>query len=284
MMIREPIASGRAYSRDAADCLAELARLFSHIDNQGSLAGLGKSQKLGGLLPCSAWSISGAVSATVIDALLASGINCPDAIVLFSGTAHYTGRKAALFVSGRWQTPLGVVSVDDRLAERVLGHTNLIADDPYAHEMDPSIEVQLPFIQYLSPGSKILPIIVPAVSNAHEIGEAIARTVEAYSYRVLVMGAADLVVHPTPPHSKTTRHDDQDLVDLVLQMRSTEIVAAAAHRPISAGAIAATVRAVMALGATRADLVVNDQHPQADPGMAENESLPLPRHVGAVFG
>jgi hypothetical protein len=204
---------------------------------------------------------SGAVAAKVFNVLASS--TSPRVVVLLGGVHRVRGKEAALFAAGRWETPLGPVEIDSRLAERILGHTNLIIDDPYAHEEEHSIEVQVPFIKQLFPEAKVVPIMVPPVPTAHEVGEAVGRTLTSYKYDALVIGTTDLT-HYGPRYGFTPQgvgaegntwakeKNDRQFIDLVCTMKAKELVREASRNKnaCSSGAAAATVAAAAALGAS----------------------------------
>lgn len=262
MMIREPVVAGQFYPGRADRCRTELEQWL----DAGTSDWPGTQRVIGGLVPHAGWVYSGAVAASVFNVLRASP--SPKVIVLFGGVHRHRGREGALFGSGQWNTPLGPVEIDTRLAERVLGHTNLIVDDPYAHDEEHSIEVQMPFVKHLFPEAKTLPIMVPVSNVAHEVGEAVARTLSAYNYEALIVGTTDLT-HYGPnygfaPHGigaegNTWAKDENDrrFIDLVCSLKSHEVVREATKHKnaCSSGATAATLAAVTALGAQRGILL-----------------------------
>ena len=73
----------------------------------------------------------------------------PDIIVIFSPS--HTGRGSALAVmnEGVWRTPLGNVEIDAKTADQILRESRIIDVDDRAHAYEHSIELQLPFLQYL---------------------------------------------------------------------------------------------------------------------------------------
>ena len=129
MIIREPAVAGQFYPANADRCRAEL---LQHLE-KGAADYDSKKHPVGGLVPHAGWVYSGAVAAGVFSALAAS--RSPDVVILLGSVHRFRGKEAALFGAGRWETPLGPLTVDARLAERILGHTNLIVDDPYAHRV-----------------------------------------------------------------------------------------------------------------------------------------------------
>jgi hypothetical protein len=60
---------------------------------------------------------------------------------------------------GEWETPLGRVKIDEKLADKIFKTSGLIDMDEEAHRNEHSIEVQLPFLQYIYGSSfKFIPI------------------------------------------------------------------------------------------------------------------------------
>ncbi|MFQ5494885.1 MAG: AmmeMemoRadiSam system protein B [Phycisphaerae bacterium] len=259
MIVREPVVAGQFYAAEADRCKADVERMLDEASTDVRWSG----SPVAGLVPHAGWVCSGAVAAQVFKVLAKTADAAPDVIVLFGGVHRYRGKDAALFARGRWETPLGPVAVDERLAERILGHTNLIVDDPHAHADEHSIEVQVPFVRHLFPQAKVVPIMVPISSKAPEVGEAVGRTLSVYKCRALIVGTTDLT-HYGPrygfsprgtddaAHAWAKEDNDRRFIDLVCDMKAAELVSESLeHRnACNAGAAAATITAAAALGAT----------------------------------
>lgn len=305
MMIREPVVAGQFYAEQADRCRAELKQLLGEVSSVNGPVG---RRLIGGLVPHAGWTCSGAVAATVFRALAVSRATresrgerssrtaSPEVIVLFGGVHRHRGREAAMFGSGRWETPLGPIEVDSRLAERILGHTNLIVEDPYAHEDEHSLEVQMPFVKHLFPQAKIVPLMVPVVKTAHEVGEAVGRTLTAYGYDALIVGTTDLTHYG--PHYGFVPHgigakgntwakevNDRRFIDLVCKLKTSEVVAEATERKnaCSSGATAATLAAVNALGATEGILLQHTTSGEVLGARTEEEMADSVGYAGIVF-
>jgi len=259
--IREPVVAGRFYPDDEKACRSALRECLAEDAKMPHAPGA----LIGGIVPHAGWTFSGRVAGRVFSLLARS--KQPDVVVLFGGVHRHRGREAALFGAGRWETPIGSVDVESRLCERILGLTNLIVDDPYAHQDEHSIEVQLPFVVELFPDATIVPIMVPSVDTAPEVGEAVARTILAYEYNCLIVGTTDLT-HYGPsygftPHgvgeagNRWAKENDLSFIDLVCRLDAGGVVEeeAAHHNACNAGAVAATISAVTKLKATSATLL-----------------------------
>ena len=291
MMIREPVVAGHFYAGQPDRCRAELKQLLADASPFDTLVG---RRLIGGLVPHAGWVCSGVVAAKVFQLLASS--RSPEVVVLFGGVHRYRGREAALFGAGRWETPLGTVEIDSRLAERILGHTNLIVDDPYAHEDEHSLEVQMPFIKHLFPQAKVVPLMVPVVKTAHEVGEAVGRTVTAYGYDALIVGTTDLT-HYGPHYGFVPRGigakgnawakevNDRRFIDLVCKLKATEVVAEASAQKnaCSSGATAATLAAVSALGAAEGILLQHTTSSEVLGARSEEEMADSVGYAGIVF-
>lgn len=256
-MIREPVVAGQFYPAEAEPCRQELEQ---YLRETVPVHQVGRGA-VGGLVPHAGWVCSAAVAAKVFTALAATGP--PDVLVLFGGVHRYRGQSAVMFVSGCWQTPVGSVEIDSRLADRILGHTTLIVDDAFAHEAEHSLEVQMPFIRHLFPDTKVVPILVPIEEKATEVGEAVGRTLVAYNYNAMIVGTTDLT-HYGPRYGFVPKgvgagaiawakeDNDRRFIDLVCEMKADKLLTEArSHRnACNSGAAAATVTASAALGAT----------------------------------
>ncbi len=283
-MIREPIVAGQFYDAKPDRCRAAVEQLLADFEPVASPTGCW----YGALVPHAGWVCSGAVVAHTLVTLAAN--RSPSVIVLFGGVHRYRGRLAAMFSHGRWETPLGPMEIDDRLAERIAGHTNLIVDDPYAHEEEHSIEVQLPLIKHMFPEAKIVPIMVPMMAAAHEVGEAVVRTLSSYEYDALIVGTTDLT-HYGPRYGFTPEGvgaeanawakdvNDKRFVDLMCQLKHDQLVAEASQyrNACSSGAAAATLGAVRALGATEGVLL---EHTSSSEVLGATSGEDMPDSVG----
>lgn len=262
MMIREPAVAGSFYPADASRCRKTLDACFDARISAPAVRG----RIVAGVVPHAGWVCSGRVTAAVFSAVAEQ--RRPATVVIFGAVHRPKGPHAALFPSGRWDMPTGCMAIDERLAQRIVGHSNLIVEDPYAHELEHSIEVQAPFIQRLFPDAKLLPIMVPPSRQAIEVGETVARTLQAYHYDAVLIASSDLT-HYGPDYGFTPEGhsidglewarnvNDRRIIDRMLARDAGAIVhEAREHRnACGAGAIAAVVAASNSLGADNAVLL-----------------------------
>jgi MEMO1 family protein len=245
---------------------------------------------LGGVVPHAGWMYSGRTAAQVFAALAAAK---PETYVLLGAVHQWFGRKGGIFPSGGWMTPLGELPVDADVASAILeaGHGSMLSS-PAAHDMEHSIEVQLPFIQALSPGAKIVPIAMPPVLEAVRMGEAIGSALAGISKRVMVVASTDLthygMDYGTPDRGPLSQamdwmhENDRRIVSLAESLKAEEIVAEAeAHfNSCGPGALAAATAAARAMGATAGRVL---QYTTSAEVLKELDADRAVGYVGLVF-
>ena len=261
MLVREPIVAGQFYPAGRDACVEMIESL-----RPGKLPEDLPDRPVAGVVPHAGWVFSGATALAVLEAIRQG--RTPKTFVLF-GAVHGPIRASAVFSSGGWRTPLGLAEVDERLAGEVLARSEgLVADAPHAHEAEHSIEVQVPFIQYLFPEARILPIAVLPDEHAPEIGRIVGRTVGSLDADAVCLGSTDLT-HYGPAYGFTPKglgeealrwmreENDRRMVDLMLRLDAEAAVPEAETRAnaCGAGAVAATLAAARELGASCGRLV-----------------------------
>jgi len=268
MMIREAAMAGRFYAADPEQCRAEIARCLAQASGRpaGEVDAERPERVIGAIVPHAGWVCSGAVAARVFEAVRAA--RSPEVVVIFGAIHVRHGPRATIFASGAWETPLGLAHIDERLASRLHGQTGLLEVDPHAHEGEHSIEVEVPFIQQLMPGARIVPIMVPPGEHAAMLGGAVGRACRAFQADVLFVASTDLT-HYGPRFGFAPRGvgpagvawardvNDRRMIDAIRAMREDAVVSEskANQNACGAGAVAATIAACKAFGATKAALL-----------------------------
>ncbi len=81
--------------------------------------------------------------------------------VILLGPSHQVGFKgASVYTKGGFRTPLGLVKINEKLAEDLLNETADVRFYPEAYEKEHSLEVQLPFLQTVLKDFTIVPILI----------------------------------------------------------------------------------------------------------------------------
>jgi len=257
MLVRTPIVAGQFYPGSAKTAAAEVQSCLDVNIDADSLP----KEIVGGIVPHAGWVCSGRVAARVFKAIHMRR-NSLSTFVLFGAVHRHGVRGAAMFARGSWETPLGEIAIDEPLARQILLSTNLVQDDPHAHDLEHSIEVQLPFVQKLFPEAKIVPIMVPPGGLAPEVGAIVAQTIRRTGSDAVCLASTDLT-HYGPSYAFTCKGsgpealrwakeiNDRQLLDRICALDAEGVLehSATSHSACGAGAIAAALAAAREAGA-----------------------------------
>lgn len=146
-MIRKPAVAGSFYPGSKVTLEKELPQYIEISENKKKVLGL--------ISPHAGYIYSGSCAGKGFGM-----VEIPGTVIILGVNHQGVGHPFAVDGNDYWQTPLGDVPLDDELRTKVIKHSQIFALDSNAGKFEHSLEVQVPFIQYLSPGTKILPITV----------------------------------------------------------------------------------------------------------------------------
>lgn len=186
MGTRKPDFAGSWYPSGEADCRAAIQE-FARAPIPSPFT---PGRPVGGIVPHAGWFYSGKIACTVIRSLK-EGNPSADTMLIF-GRHLPPGGKNYIMKEGRWETPLGDLEVDADLAERLAAEFPFVVETATRYGQDNTIEVQLPFVKYFFPDTRILTVGVPPAVSSLEIGRRAVRIAEEMGRRALVLGSTDL--------------------------------------------------------------------------------------------
>ena len=193
--IRHPNAAYQFYKGNAEALRAQISSCFLHTLGPKKLPEVNlhiRPRNIVGLIcPHAGYMYSGPVAASAYYELAIDGK--PDTVVLLGPNHTGYGSTLALMREGVWRTPLGDVEVDSGIADAILSETSIVDVDEAAHRYEHSIEVQLPFLQFLfSNAFKIVPICfqLQNYDTAIEVGRALVKTLEETN--TVVIASSDM--------------------------------------------------------------------------------------------
>lgn len=269
MSIRRPSVAGMFYPGDATACRQELARYLDKVP-PGRLSG----PVLGGVVPHAGWVYSGPTAAH----LYARVDPAVETVVLLGAVHHWGVDAPSVYPDGAWRSPLGDCLVDGELADALISSPDsVVGSSREAHAHEHSIEVQVPFVQYLAPEARILPLAVPPSRLALTAGQQLARAILGLNRRAVMIASSDLT-HYGPRYGMApaglgakalawAKANDQRLIDEVVALHGSQVlqVAAEDRSACGAGAIAAAIACAQALGATAGRLLHHTTSHDAQP-------------------
>ncbi len=176
-----------------------------------------------------------------------------ESVIVVSVSHSHGFSGGSVYPRGGYQTPLGIVEVDEALAIELMRASGF-KYIPEAHTQDHTIEVQIPFIQKALPQSKIVPIMmgVPHRENIHRLAEAFTEVLPGKDALILV--SSDMSHYLTKKEAQALDADTIELLaalDCELLLKKIE----AQDLPMCGGA-GATAALLYAQGLGRSSLKV----------------------------
>ncbi len=213
-----------------------------------------KIKALGIVSPHAGLVYSGSVAGAVY-----SSIELPGTFILIGPNHTGLGEPVSLMAKGEWETPLGTVQIDEGLAAAILSRSRLVREDTLAHLKEHSLEVQLPFIQFLKKEFTIVPIQMmdTRLETCLALGNAVADAVreQARKTGVLIVASSDMSHYISAEAAKKKDHKaiqrilDLDAQGLYYTVRDEDITMC------GYGPAVAMLTACKALGAKKAELI-----------------------------
>ncbi len=256
MSVRRPYVAGSFYPRDPKRLRDDLESCFKHKLGPGHLPTKASNTRTITALVCphAGYMYSGPVAAHSYLAL--SKEKEPGTVVILCPNHTGLGSAVSMINEGAWETPLGRMRIDEDLANAIFQQSDVIDIDETAHMYEHSIEVQLPFLQYLYGDSvKLVPICMgfQDLETSRAVGSAIK---EAMKGRNAVVIASTDMTHQEPQES-AARKDRLvlDALEAMDEARVQETVARNHMTMCGYGPVSAAIVASRELGANRAEVL-----------------------------
>jgi AmmeMemoRadiSam system protein B len=263
MSVREPAVAGMFYPADRAGLEELVEYCFIGPGGPGKLpeARAGGARCITGLVsPHAGLVYSGSVAAWAYGRLAEDGV--PDTAVIIGPNHRAWHPAVALSDESAWKTPFGEVPLNADIARHIAERVEVARIDPRAHAYEHSLEVQLPFLQYVSRLAGVSISIVPVLLGAAEtdtldfargLGSAIAEAVRGQS--AVIIASTDFTHYEPAGRAK---EKDSKAIEGILHMDEAELLQTAASLDLSMCGVvptAATIAACKSLGATSAELL-----------------------------
>ncbi|MBN1974715.1 MAG: AmmeMemoRadiSam system protein B [Sedimentisphaerales bacterium] len=252
MQTRKAIVADQFYPGQHDSCIEQINEFLDISSFDESLP----ETVTAGIVPHAGWVFSGALAAMLFSCIRQQHEKI-HTFILFGAAHSYFGNLPAIYDSGFWETPLGQITVNEELAESIINAGSAVKNQQ-AHNNEHSIEVQIPFIQYLFPGSKILPILVPPRENAIALGESIGTIISQNSDIKIVCIASTDLTHYGPRYGFIPmgigqkalewahKVNDMKFIELALNMEPLELLSNAAENGNACGPGAAAAAVAVA--------------------------------------
>ena len=257
MKIRHPTQAGTFYAGSQQSLRAQIEQCFKHELGPGALPKVADKnlQRIVGLVsPHAGYMYSGPIAAHGYHQLAADGK--PNVVVLFGPNHTGSGSALAVMREGIWRTPLGDVEIDTATVDSILHTSDIVDVDDSAHASEHSIEVQLPFLQFLYGSAfKFVPIcfLMQDLQSSREVGSAVAEALEGKN--AVVIASTDMT-HYEP--QRMAEKKDKAAIEAMLKLDEEGLYSTIEAYNISMcgyGPTIAAITAAKALGAKKAELL-----------------------------
>lgn len=242
--VRYPAVAGRFYPKDRDTLRKDLQ---SYLPTRAT-----PTPALGCVAPHAGYIYSGAVAGSVF-----ANLDIPQRIIVLCPNHTGRGRPFAIMSNGVWETPLGSIPIDSRLAEALKERFPLLTEDADAHRNEHAIEVELPFLQSRRSDFRFVPIALGTgqFDTLEKLGEAVADTVQAERDRILIVASSDMNHYE---NNAVTRIKDHKAIERILALDARGLFDVVMKEKISMCGFGPTVvmlTATKRLGATTAQLI-----------------------------
>ncbi len=208
--VREPYVAGAFYPDDEESLLSVIG---PYIENKPE--DFDYKKIIGVIVPHAGYTYSGKTAGYAYNIIK----HYSKKRFLIIGPNHYGYPfYPAIYPDGFWNTPLGNAVIDSSFSDKLVTKSDIIKDDKEAHSIEHSIEVQIPFLQYLFNNNfKFTPIIL----GKQNIGIArdLSETILSINDKPFIIISSDMN-HYLPAN----RNDENDniLINDIINLKVTK--------------------------------------------------------------
>ncbi len=232
--VREPSVAGMFYPDDPKILRRDIGRYLETAET-----GNPPSDIRAVISPHAGYLYSGQVAAYGYKAVSS---HTYDTVIILAPSHRAYFQGIAIWDEGAFKTPLGSVTVDSQSAAGLLSSKGVFRANKDVHRGEHSLEVQLPFLQYVFKEFQLLPLLV-GVADEKEYGEAaegLAEVISESERRFLIVASTDLSHYY--PYDEAVRIDavtidhlrNFDIAGMVRDIRSEKAQACGAGPMITA--------------------------------------------------
>ena len=255
--LRIPAVAGSFYAGDSKSLNIQIENCFLHKIGHGEIPLVNPKREnniIGLISPHAGYMYSGPVAANGFYKVALDGK--PDTIIILGPNHRGFGEDISIMSEGKWETPLGELEIDADIAESILKNSKIIKEDKKAHQFEHSIEVQLPFIQYIfGKNIKFVPICMTRqdISTDIEIAKSICSSV--VDKNVLIIASSDFTHYEPQEYAENA---DKQAINAILEFNPKKLYDMIYHQNLTMcgpGPVATMLIACKALGAKKAELL-----------------------------
>jgi len=267
--IRKPVVAGQFYDASEKELKKTIEKCFTDKRGPGEISYIKNKGKniIGVVVPHAGFIYSGPIAAYSYKEIFENGF--AETFIILGPNHTGMGAEVATLTKGKWLTPLGEIKIDTDLAKKIC--TGIINDDRAAHIQEHSIEVQIPFLQYIGKNKKFrfVPITMGLqnIKTSEEVGEIIFNEIKDEEKKIVIIASSDFShvgfnYMTMPPEDmgvdEYAAKQDRIAIEKILDLDSTGLIKKVGEENISMcgyGPIATMINVAKKLGAKKAELL-----------------------------
>lgn len=278
--VRAPVVAGQFYNEDKDRLIEVIKECFLDERGPGKLPKIEKSdnQLFGIIVPHAGYIYSGAIAAHSYNFLASTGF--ADTFIILGPNHKGMGSGVSVVTEGEWMTPIGSSKINETFAKQIF--KGIIEEDENAHRYEHSIEVQLPFLQFIA-GCKnfnFVPICMAMQDNetSIEVGNIIADVIQKFDKKTVIIASSDFShagfnYLSIPPEGiridEYAKKQDRLAIDKILNLDPSGLIDTVRRNDITMcgyGPVAAMLTVAKSLGAKKAELLKYSTSYEVHPG------------------
>ena len=220
--LREPAVAGHFYPRQPDALRQAIEGAFLSPLGPGALPTInpsGPRQLMGVVAPHAGYPYSAPAAAWAFAEIARDGR--PGTAVLLGVNHRSVGAPLALSPAKKWRTPYGDAPVAVELGRRLCALDPAISPDARAHAQEHSLEVQVPFLQYLFGDVPILPLLVGHAGTEAILTLGKALAILAQEQDLLIIASSDFSHYVS---AETAYRQDQLALDAIAAVQPVELI------------------------------------------------------------
>ncbi len=188
-MVRKPVVAGKFYEMHPEMLKEQIEKCFRHELGPG-MPDMNKANDSlkGAVIPHAGYMFSGMCAAHAFKQIREAGEY--DLFIILGFSHGQLDSNEITTTKEDWETPLGKVRIDRDFIDRLL-EFDFVSECEKAHEYEHSIEVQLPFLQYLYGEINFVPLSIADNCNIEKAAEKINEVIEKQNKKVCIIASSD---------------------------------------------------------------------------------------------
>lgn len=181
-MIRKPAVAGSFYPGTKSLLIKKIEDCFKGRFGPGERKG---EKVMGGVVPHAGYEFSGQCAAWFYSRLSERKV-----FVIMGPNHTGIGEGFSVMTEGKWETPLGYAEIESSIA-REITELEFVIEDPSSHIFEHSIEVQLPFLQYLFGDVFFVPVCISSEYFHPEYTRRFGEFLRKFKREIVLIASSD---------------------------------------------------------------------------------------------